>query len=105
MLSHADLALDPADAATLFISVPQCADYDIAMDETIAVEVAGGALSSAVDAPVTPGGPANQLVIRALPGSAELTGSLLLDADVSSIQSPSEATLQARHAHGMRPSL
>ena len=94
MLSAADL--ERVDDTTLVLSVPQTAEYDISEPETIVAEILGGALLSGVDAPLTPAGPAGMLVIRALPGTAALGGSLLGAADVFSIQSPEPSTLQVQ---------
>ena len=75
LLSSADL--ERVDDTTLILSVPQTAEYDITLPETIVAEIAGGALLSGVNAPLTAAAPAGQLVIHALPGSAALDGSLL----------------------------
>ena len=75
LLSSADL--ERVDDTTLILSVPQTAEYDITLPETIMAEIAGGALLSGVNAPLTAAAPAGQLVIHALPGSAALDGSLL----------------------------
>ena len=81
------------DDTTIYLTVPQCAEYDISEPETIDVELPGAALVSAADARLTPAFPAYALIVRAEGGSAGLDGTLLKDANVATVQSPVVSSL------------
>lgn len=78
------------------IAIPQCADYDITAPETIMISLPGDAFASGKSPSLLAAGPAGQLVINASQGSSQLSGTLLADANVASIQSPVENTITIR---------
>ena len=85
--------LKRVDDHHLIISIPQAADYDITAPETIVVSLPGIALSSQASPSLIAAGPAGRLVINASQGSSQLSGTLLADANVASMQSPVENTI------------
>lgn len=81
------------DNSHLIIRIPQAADYDITAPETIALALPGAAFASQSAPSLLAAGPAGRLVINASQGSSQLSGTLLADANVASIQSPVENTI------------
>ena len=81
------------DDTHLIVTIPQAADYDITAPETIVLSLPGEAFASAASPSLVAAGPAARLVINASQGSSALSGSLLADANVASIQSPVENTI------------
>lgn len=85
--------LGPLDRMFACLGSYQSADYDITAPETIVLSLPGAAFASAASPSLVAAGPAGHFVINASQGSSALSGTLLADANVASIQSPVENTI------------